>query len=186
MEGEIMTHSELNGIKLNDLQSYVEIIEDNPVQAMSQYGIVAHWRGGVNSEIRTMNQKIGGKEIKKDFSFNVGEPQELLGNNAHPTPQDYLLGGMAGCMLVGFVAKASQLGIKLEELDLTITGTLNLRGFLNVDPQVPVGFPEINFNFNVKGNGTQEQYDDIIASVQQFSPNYRTISDAVKVTSLVV
>ena len=62
---------------------------------MSENGVVAESRGGVNSEIRTSNQYIGRKEVVKDFSFHVGEPKELLGNNAYPTPQDYLLGGMA-------------------------------------------------------------------------------------------
>ena len=50
---------------------------------------------------------------------------------------------------------------------------------------MPVGFDEIQFKFEVKGDGTQADYDEVIASVQQFSPNYRTISDAVKVSAIV-
>ena len=180
-----MSSLPLNGIKLDDLAAYTQVITDHPEQAISEYGIVAEWRGGVHSEIRTLNQYIGGKEVVKDFSFHVGEPKELLGNNAYPTPQDYLLGGMAGCMMVGFVASASARNIKLDEVKLTIKGALNLRGFLNVDADAPVGFAEVQFNFAVKGDGSQAQYDEIIAGVQQSSPNYRTISDAVKVSAIV-
>jgi len=32
-----------------------------------------------------------------------------------PTPQDYLLGGLAACMIVGFVVGVSKKGLKLEE-----------------------------------------------------------------------
>jgi len=180
-----MSSLPLNGIKLDDLAAYTQVITDHPKQAISEYGIVAEWRGGVHSEIRTLNQYIGGKEVVKDVSFHVGEPKELLGNNAYPTPQDYLLGGMAGCMMVGFVASASARNIKLDEVKLTIKGALNLRGFLNVDADAPVGFAEVQFNFAVKGDGSQAQYDEIIAGVQQSSPNYRTISDAVKVPAIV-
>ena len=180
-----MSSLPLNGIKLDDLAAYTQVITDHPEQAMSEYGIVAEWRGGVHSEIRTLNQYIGGKEVVKDVSFHVGEPKELLGNNAYPTPQDYLLGGMAGCMMVGFVASASARNIKLDEVKLTIKGALNLRRFLNVDADAPVGFAEVQFNFAVKGDGSQAQYDEIIAGVQQSSPNYRTISDAVKVSAIV-
>ncbi len=180
-----MSSLPLNGIKLDDLAAYTQVITDHPEQAISEYGIVAEWRGGVHSEIRTLNQYIGGKEVVKDVSFHVGEPKELLGNNAYPTPQDYLLGGMAGCMMVGFVASASARNIKLDEVKLTIKGALNLRGFLNVDADAPVGFAEVQFNFAVKGDGSQAQYDEIIAGVQQSSPNYRTISDAVKVSAIV-
>ena len=115
-----MDNSPLNGIKLDDLAAYTQVITEDATQAISEYGIVAEWKGGVHSEIRTLNQKVGGKEIVKDFSFEVGEPEELLGNNAYPTPQDYLLGGMAGCMMVGFVAGASARGIKLDAVKLTI------------------------------------------------------------------
>ena len=181
-----MNNLPLNGIKLDDLAAYTQVITDNPVEAISEYGIVAQWKGGVHSEIRTLNQKVGGKEIIKDFRFQVGEPEELLGNNAYPTPQDYLLGGMAGCMMVGFVAGASARGIKLDEVSLTIKGALNLRGFLNVDPDAPVGFAEVQFHFEVKGDSTQAIYDEVIAGVQLFSPNYRTISDAVKVSATAV
>ena len=180
-----MSSLPLNGIKLDDLAAYTQVITDHPEQAISEYGIVAEWRGGVHSEIRTLNQYIGGKEVVKDVSFHVGEPKELLGNNAYPTPQDYLLGGMAGCMMVGFVASASARNIKLDEVKLTIKGALNLRGFLNVDADAPVGFAEVQFNFAVKGDGSRAQYDEIIAGVQQSSPNYRTISDAVKVSAIV-
>ena len=62
----------LNGIKLDDLAAYTQVITDHPEQAMSEYGIVAEWRGGVHSEIRTLNQYIGVKEVVKDFSFHVG------------------------------------------------------------------------------------------------------------------
>ncbi|GEM77734.1 OsmC family protein [Vibrio sagamiensis] len=179
-----MANAPLNGIKLNDLAAYTEIVTNEPAQAISEYGIVAEWKGGVHSEIRTLNQKVGGKEIVKDFRFQVGEPEELLGNNAYPTPQDYLLGGMAGCMMVGFVAGASARGIKLDSVNLTIKGNLDLRGFLDVSEEAPVGFDEIQFHFDVKGDATQAEFDEVIAGVQKLSPNYRTIADAVKVTAM--
>jgi uncharacterized OsmC-like protein len=56
---------------------------------------------------------------------------------------------------------------------------------LNVAEEAPVGFEEIQFQFEVQGDGTQADYDEVIAGVQQFSPNYRTISDAVKVSAIV-
>ncbi|WP_435262989.1 OsmC family protein [Tenacibaculum sp. nBUS_03] len=170
----------INKINLEGLNSYRDVITKEEKEALSSYGITAEWQGGVNSKITTHNQKVGSSEIKKDFSFEIGEPNELLGDNSRPTPQDYLLGGLAGCMMVGFVVGASNNNIKLDDVKLHITGTLDLRGFLNVNPESPVGFDTIEFSFEVKGNGTQEQYDKIINDVRQFSPNYRTITDNVK------
>ena len=170
----------LNGIDLQGLQDYADLIGKEEKEAFSRYGITAVWQGGVNTKITAHNQKVGSNEVQKDFSFEIGEPNELLGDNSRPTPQDYLLGGLAGCMMVGFVAGASSKGIKLAEVKLHITGTLDLRGFLNVNPNSPIGFDTIEFSFEVEGDGTKDQYDEIISSVQQFSPNYRTITDNVK------
>lgn len=178
-----MSQQHLNGINLEALRAYTRQITDVPGDAVSSYGIEAHWCGGVHSEIRTLNQRLGQTEIQKNFHFHVGEPEQLLGDNVYPTPQDYLLGGMAGCMMVGFVAGATAAGIRLDAVTLTLRGDLDLRGFLGVDPDAPVGFAEIQFHFEVVGSGTQAEYDRLIADVRKNSPNYRTISDAVTVTA---
>jgi len=172
----------LNGINLEGLNQYISVIKENKEEAKSSYGITAEWLIGTKTKVFTHNQKVGSSEITKDFKFSIDEPQELLGDNTNPTPQDYLLGGLAGCMMVGFVVGASNQGIKLNQVSLHITGSLDLRGFLNVDPETPIGFDEIQFKFEVIGDGTQEQYDEIIKNVQHFSPNYRTITDQVKVS----
>ena len=171
----------LNGINLEGLAQYTELIKIQKEEAISSYGITAEWLGGTKTKVSTHNQKIGSNEVVKDFNFTIDEPNELLGNNSFPTPQDYLLGGMAGCMMVGFVVGASAKGIELDSVKLTIKGALNLRGFLNVDTTAPIGFDKIEFNFDVEGNGSKEQYNEIIKNVQQFSPNYRTITDSINV-----
>lgn len=49
----------LNGINLDKLGKYVELITEKPVEAISSYGITAKWLGGVNTEIMTHNQMLG-------------------------------------------------------------------------------------------------------------------------------
>lgn len=171
----------LNNINLQALRQYAALITEKPQEAIASYGINAIWKGGVVTEIYTLNQKVGSKEVVKNFKFNIGEPEELLGNNAYPTPQDYLLGGMAGCMMVGFVILASDKGITLDSVKLKIIGDLNLRGMLELDANASVGFEELQFRFDVKGNGSQDDYDEIVKHVQKISPNYRTMSDPVKI-----
>ena len=172
----------LNDINIEGLDAYINVISENPKEAIVTYGITAKWLGGVKTQIQTHNQNVGSKEIVKVFKFSIDEPAELLGNNINPTPQDYLFGGLAGCMMVGFVVGATKKGIKLDSVELKIKGNLNLRGFLNVDKDVPIGFDKIGFDYEVKGDGTQSDYDEIIRNVQHFSPNYRTISDAVQLS----
>jgi len=100
----------INGINLEGLKAYTQLIKEEADEAISQYGITAQWLGGVKSRIQTNNQILGSTTIVKNFSFGIDEPVELLGDNENPTPQDYLFAGLAGCMMVGFVVGASKKG----------------------------------------------------------------------------
>lgn len=171
----------LNNVNLEALGSYVAVITDQPEEAIAALGVTATWKGGVNTEITTHSKKIGNTSVEKQFKYSIGEPEELLGDNLNPNPQDYILGGLAGCMMVGFVVGATAKGIKLDSVNLTIVGNLDLRGFLEVDPNVTIGFEKLQFNFEVEGSGTQEDYDAIAAHVQKVSPGYNTIANPVQI-----
>jgi len=172
----------LNDINLEALGNYVKTISENHKEAIAKVGVTANWKGGVNTEIITHTKSVGSAVNEKKYNFTIGEPEELLGDNLFPNPQDYILGGVAGCMMVGFVAGATTKGIKLESVQLDIVGELDLRGFLEIDPSVSVGFEELEFNFKVKGDATSEQFDEIVEHVRKISPGYRTIADPVKIT----
>ena len=172
----------LNNLNLPALQEYIETIRQKPEEAIFAHGITAVWKDGVNTEITTHEKMLGSKRIAGEFTYSISEPEEVLGSNNSPNPQDYILGGMAGCMMVGFVATATVKGIKLDDVQITIKGAVDMRGFLELDPNVSVGFQELQFNFKVKGSGTQEQYDEIVEHVRKVSPGYRTILDPVRIT----
>ncbi|WP_035842281.1 OsmC family protein [Crocinitomix catalasitica] len=171
----------INNLNLKALQDYIDLVKSNSSEAVATFGVTANWQDGVATEITPHSKKVGSKKIITQFKYLIDEPLELLGNDKNPNPQDYILGGMAGCMMVGFVAGASGKGIELRNVQLDIIGELDLRGFLNLDPDVNVGFEKLQFNFKVEGSGTQDQYDEIIEHVRKFSPGYQTILNPVKI-----
>ena len=91
-----------------------------------------------------------------------------------------MLGGLAGCMAVTFMAGATAMNINIDQLKLEIDGELDLKGFLGIDSDTNPGFPELKFIFHVKGNGTQEQYNKLIERVTMHSPNFNTIKNEVR------
>ena len=103
-----------------------------------------------------------------------------MGVNCAPNPAEYMLGGLAGCMAVTFMAGATLMNIKIDQLQIEIDGELDLRGFLGIDKDIDAGFPELKFIFNVKGSGTQEQYNTLMERVMKYSPNFNTIKNEVK------
>ncbi len=173
----------INGLNLEALGAYKETVEQDAKNGMYNGGIKATWMGGTKVGVKTNNLTLGDETIPHDFSFTIDEPEQLLGAHSAPTPQDYVLGGLSGCMMVTFVAMCSIKGIELESVTLDIKSGLDLQGFLGVNETSPVGFDTIEYAFTVKGNGTEAQYQEAADEVIKFSPNYATMANKVKMVA---
>ncbi|WP_452599822.1 OsmC family protein [Pontimicrobium sp. MEBiC01747] len=170
----------LNNINIAGLSEFTNEVKDSNKEGKASYGISLDWVSGTKTKVKTKNMVLGEHKIIRDFEFVIDEPSQLLGVNHAPNPAEYMLGGLAGCMAVTFMAGATAMKIEINKLNIEIDGELDLNGFLGIDKQVNSGFPELKFIFNVQGNGTQEQYNKLIERVMQHSPNFNTIKNEVK------
>lgn len=172
-----------NGINVPALEGYIQEISNNAEGAMIDYNVNLEWIGGTKSKVTTTGITLGGQQLERNFTFVIDEPEQLLGENTNPTPQEYLLGGMGACMLVGYTVGASVLGITLEKLEIDLKAGLDLRGFLEVNPNAPIGFKDVKYTIRVKGDGTKEQFEQIHNTVIKTSPNRATISNKIDIIS---
>lgn len=173
--------SNINDVNVENLKDYMGVITNDKEKAMIDYNVNLEWQGGTKSKVTTNDIQLGDETLKRDFSFYIDEPEQLLGKNDYPTPQEYLLGGMGACMMVGYSVGASMKGIELEKLEIELAAGLDLRGFLEVDPNSPIPFKEVKYTVHVKGNGTQEQFEEIHDTVMKTSPNRATIAEAIPI-----
>jgi uncharacterized OsmC-like protein len=170
-----------NGIHVTALQSYKEHITNHAHDAMVNYKVNLEWLGGTKSKVTTTGIRMGDEQLERNFTYIVDEPEQLLGENTNPTPQEYLLGGMGSCMIVGFAVGASVLGITLEKLEIDLEAELDLRGFLEINPESPIGFKNVKYTIRVKGDGTKEQFEHIHQKVIATSPNRANIANPIDV-----
>jgi len=170
----------LNNVNISGLSEFANEIRERNIESKATYGIKLNWESGTKTTVSTKNMVLGEHKIIRDFNFTIDEPTQLLGVNSAPNPAEYMLGGLAGCMAVTFMAGATAMNIEIDKLELEIDGELDLMGFLGLNDKSTVGFPEVKFIFNVKGNGTQEQYNTLMQRVIRHSPNFNTIKNEVK------
>ncbi|MFD0963872.1 OsmC family protein [Pseudofulvibacter geojedonensis] len=170
----------LNNINMAGLSEYANEVKQDDIQSRATYGVTLNWESGTKTQVSTKNMVFGEHKLIRDFSFTIDEPTQFLGVNCAPNPAEYMLGGLAGCMAVTFMAGATAMDIKIDKLQLEIDGELDLKGFLGLNEDSDVGFPELKFIFNVEGNGTQEQYNSLLERVQKHSPNFNTFKNEVK------
>lgn len=85
------------------------------------------------------------------------------------------------CVTVGYVAGAAIRGIRLDSVQVTTEGALDLRGFLGIDPAVKPGYDRIRYTVRIKGDGTPEQFREIHETVLKTSPNYFNVSQPIAI-----
>jgi uncharacterized OsmC-like protein len=176
----------INGIDVQALRDTIEAIKADPRKGDSAWSITSRWRGGTRSDHFVNGFGIGGQHVDRNFVIRVDEPCELLGSNEHPNPQEYLLAAMNACMMVGYTAVASVMGVTLTRLEVKTTGDIDLRGFLGIDESVAPGYEKLEQTVTIAGDGTPEQFAKIHEVVHRTSPNYFNITHAIAVNSRLV
>jgi len=170
----------VNGLDLNALGEVVEAIQDDPSQAKVAFNVTTRWTGQTRSESTVDGFTIAGNRVARSHTIVADEPNELLGADSAPNPQELLMAAVNACMTVGYVAGAATHGITLDSLEIATRGTLDLRGFLGLDDTVPPGYEAIDYDVRIAGNGTPEQFEEIHQTVMKTSPNYFNINRPIR------
>src|SRR5258708_2530635 len=73
----------------------------------------------------------------RDFHFVTAEPEKIGGNNEGPTPMEYVLGALNGCLGVVVELVAKEQGIPLHDLKISSSGLVDQRGLFGTAAQSP-------------------------------------------------
>ena len=166
----------VNGINVDDLLALIEGVKHNAANGMTSWRVATTWQGQTRSRAEVDGFAIGGKRVSRRFAIDIDEPCELGGTNRFANPQEHLLAALNACMIVGYAAQCAVRGISLESLKIEVTGEIDLRGFLGIDPAVPAGYETLNYTVRIKGSGSNEEFAEVHKAVMATSPNFYNVS----------
>jgi uncharacterized OsmC-like protein len=175
----------INGVDTEALFEKLDQLEANPDMAQTTWRAKTSWEGGDITRTHISSWVLGGKENPQDFEIMIDEPVELLGEGKYPNPQQVLFAAINACIMNTFVVNAAVKGIRLDKLEIELEGDIDLRGFLGIDESVPKGYEELNFVARVSGDGTREQYEELLKAACGHSPNYYTVTNPVPINGRV-
>jgi uncharacterized OsmC-like protein len=176
----------VNGIPVADVHALIAAVSAEPSAGMTHWRVANTWQGGTRSRAQVEGFEIGGKQIRRPFSFDFDEPKEIGGTNTVANPQEYLLGALNACMTVGFVALCALHGIQIEHLEITTEGDIDLRGFLGLDSSISPGYDRLETTIKVKGSATPEEFERIYKMMLATSPNVHNVSRPIQMKSKLV
>lgn len=173
-----------NGVDVTALFATIDAVKATPAIADFQFRVSNAWMGGDHNRTTITGFRGACGEhahAEGPFSVDNAEPPVLLGEGAAPNPVEYVLHALAGCLTTTMVYHAAARGIEIGDVRSQLEGDLDLRGFLDLDPDVRKGFHAVRVRMQVQASADA----DTLAALARFSPVYDIVSKSLPVEVVV-
>lgn len=172
-----------NGINVEQLFKTIGQVKENPEIAFFKFRATNQWVNGTHCRgtIKDFYGALANDDTRPAVTYDMDEPPVLLGNNEGRNPVEYLLVALSGCLTTSLVAHSSAKGIKINRVISRYEGDIDLRGFLGISEEVPVGYQNIRIFFTIDAEATVEQKEEMLKMAKKYSPVYNTITKSAPV-----
>ena len=172
-----------NGVDTPTLFATRDAVKSQPELAQFQFRATNRWISGANSRTRLEPFKgAGGLHVHTgDVEYDADHPAVLVGADHAPTPVEFLLHAIAGCLTAGIASIAAARGITLSEVSSTVEGDIDLLGVLGLSDSVRNGYQRIRISFDVKGDAPAEKLRQLVEQSRARSAVYDVLTSGVPV-----
>ena len=168
----------VNGVNVSKLFETVGVIKEKPEIAKFNFKAKGKWiNGGHNTT--TINELYGACQTFKrsqPFVFEKDEPPVLLGEDHGANPVEYVFAALDGCLITSLIYHAAAQRIKIDEVETSFSGDLNLHGFLGLDENIRNGYEKIKVTFKIKADASKEKLHELVQLAQKRSPVFDIVS----------
>lgn len=174
----------INGVNVDQLFGTIDAIKGTPEIARFQFRATNKWVNGSHNTTTVKDFYGAGQDDTsraKPFVMEADEPAVLLGEDNGANPVEYVLAGLASCMTTSMVYHAAARGIKIESIESSFEGDLDLQGFLGLSDKVRNGYENIRVRFKIKADAPEETLQELIEIAQQRSPVFDIVTNPVPV-----
>lgn len=168
-----------NGVNVTKLAATIRAIERQPELGQFKFRARNEWDTGARNvaTVDTFHGTCQEMEHKQSFTMHADEPPVLLGNDTGANPVEFVLAGLSACMTTTMAYHAAGRGLNLESIESEYEGDIDLRGLLDLDPNVRSGYREIRVKFRVRGDADEATIQELVRK----SPVYDTLANPVKI-----
>jgi len=176
--------NKVNGVAVEDLSNTIDAIKATPSIAKFKFRIRNQWVDGSRNSSTADGFYGAGQEQPrpKPFVLEADEPSVLLGKDTAANPVEHLLHALASCLTTSMVYHAATRGIQIEEVESSLEGDLDLRGFLDLDKNVRNGYRGIRVNFKIKADVPDAKLQELGELGPAYSPVFDSLTRGVPVS----
>ena len=163
---ETQTNKADNGVNVEALLGAREALAEAPEAAKFTWRATSEWLRGTHSR-STIDGFFGlGEEQRhrRQFVFDADHPEIFASEDNGPTPVEYVLVGLVGCLTAGIAAVAQNRDIQLNSVKATLEAGMDVQGILGMDKDIRNGFDGVRVHYDIDADASE---DDIAALVAQ-------------------
>jgi uncharacterized OsmC-like protein len=174
----------MNGVDTPTLFATINAVGGQPALAKFQFRADGTWVSGTHMSGTMYGfSGAGGEHVHKaPYTADSDHPTVLCGTDAGPTPMEWLLHGLAGCLTAGIANIAAARGIRIRSVEAKVEGDVDLRGILGLSNEVRNGFDAIRISFAVDGDAPAEKLAEVVAQSQARSAVFDVLTKGVPVS----
>lgn len=160
-----------NQVDLDRVGQLVAKVSEDIEAAHTTWRADVTWTGGFRAQANIRN-----------FAPTLSdEPVGLGGTDTAANPVEQLLAALGNCLAVGYAVNATVRGVTIERLSIAVSGNLDLRSFLGLEPG-HAGFSDITAEVDFVTDADASTVAEIHAAVAATSPVGHTLSAAIPVS----
>ena len=172
-----------NGVDTPALMATINAVRDTRALAKFQFCASNRWMSGTHSETRIESFTGAGGEHQHNavFRFDADHPAVLVGEDRGPTPTEFLLHALAGCITAGIANIAAARGVTLTSVESQVEGDIDLQGILGLSDKVRNGYERIRISFTIAGDAPADKLREIVEQSRARSAVFDVLTNGVPV-----
>lgn len=120
----------------------------------------------------------------RGFELIVDEPADLGGRDQGPNPVELVLSALGTCQAIVYAIYSAALGIRLDGIEVTAEGDIDVRGLLGLADVRP-GFAGIRLRVSLETDAPSERVVELVRAVNEHCPVHDVIRNPVPVNESV-
>lgn len=161
-------------VDLSAFEATRAAVAADPNIGVASFTTVTTWEDGARA-----------RTTARSFVLQTDEPKPLGGTDAAVDPMELVLAAVGTCITVGWVTQAVQRGIDYRSLEVQVTGSYDLRGYLALGGDVRPGFQSIEYTVQVDSDAPRQTLEEIRAGVEATSPMFDNVKNATPVKGFI-
>ena len=171
----------LNGIDIELWESVKEDVREDPEEARVIVRTAHRWVGGFGIQGHTKEVESAGEITPRAFEFRTDWPEEVGGANTGPSPGEAILGALAGCVGLSYVANAINRGVEIGQLEIVIEARADLGSLFEAGDARP-GFSSVKILVKVQSDADELTLADLGRAATRTSAVFDSLVSPTPVT----